>query len=316
MAEAKPERDFTKKVRRPFETVMETLLFLAAALSVVVTFAILWVLLSQSLQFFSFQDVSVVRFLTDTRWSPEFFSPDNPALGNYGIMPLLAGTLLVTLIALTVAIPLGLAIAIYLSEFAGPRAREVVKPTLELLAAVPTVIFGFFALNVVTPWLAALLLPFGIELPQLNTLSGGLVVGVLIIPYIASLAEDALRAVPNQLREGSLALGGTRLETAVRVVVPAAASGLAGAFILGMSRAIGETMVVAIAVGAKVNMTFDPTQSSSTITAWIAGQYKGEIEFGSVVYYSIYAAGLALLVLTLVFNLIAFWMSRKYREAY
>ena len=297
-------RDFTKRQFRPVETVIESTLFLAAAASIVITAAILYVLLEGSFQFFD--KVPLVTFLTDTQWTPLFENP------RYGIAPLLTGTLVSTLVALTLAVPVGIMVAIYLSEFAGPRARESIKPILELLAGVPTVIFGFFALQFVTP----LLKTFIPGLPSFNLLSAGLVIGVLIIPYIASVSEDAMRAVPNSLREGAFAMGATRMETAFGVVVPAAFSGIAGAFVLGMSRAVGETMVVAIAGGQQPNLTLDPTKPAATITAYIAQVAKGDLPHKTLEYYSIYAAGLSLLALTLVFNLVAFWLNRKYREAY
>jgi phosphate transport system permease protein len=217
-----------------------------------------------------------------------------------------------TLVALAVAVPLGLLVAIYLSEFADARAREIIKPTLELLAGVPTVVYGYFALLMVTPFLQKLI-P---GLPGFNLLSAGIVMGLMIIPYIASLSEDALRAVPSNLRDGSLALGATRLETAFRVVLPAAVSGVVGAIVLGMSRAVGETMIVVIAGGQQPQIVTSPTQQGATVTAFIAQVALGDLPFGSLEYQSIFAAGLALLVLTLVFNLAAFALYRKYREAY
>lgn len=287
------------------ERVIEGALFAAAALSIIITVSIVYVLLSESLHFFA--EVPVSKFVTDTVWSPLFENP------RYGIAPLLCGTLLSTLVALALAVPLGLMVAVYLSEFASVRAREIIKPVLELLAAVPTVIFGYFALLVVTPFLRATILP---DLPAFNILSAGLVIGVLIIPYIASLSEDAMRAVPNALREGSFAMGATRLETAFNVVFPAAVSGIAGACVLGMSRAVGETMVVAIAGGQQANLSIDPTKPAATITAYIAQVAKGDIAVQTLEYYSIFAAGLALLVITLCFNLIAYWLHRTFREEY
>lgn len=297
-------RDFTRKRVLIGERVIEGLLFAAAAAAILITVCIVYVLVSESLRFFA--QVPVAKFVTDTVWAPLFAEP------RYGIAPLLCGTLLATLVALAVAVPMGLMVAIYLSEFASPRAREIIKPVLELLAGVPTIIFGYFALLVVTPFLRT----FIPDLPTFNILSAGLVIGVLIVPYIASLSEDAMRAVPNSLREGSFALGATRLETAFSVVAPAATSGIAGAFVLGMSRAVGETMVVAIAGGQKPNLTFDPTESAATITAFIAQVAKGDIQHGTLDYYSIFAAGLALMVLTLVFNIIAFALQRALREKY
>jgi len=302
------ERDFTKTKLRWGERLMESLLFVAAALAIAIVLGIVYVVVSESAKFFS--QVSIVEFLTSTTWTPLF---DNP---QYGIAPLLTGTFMSTLVALAVAVPLGLLVAVYLSEFAGPRARESIKPTLELLAAVPTVVYGYFALLFVTPLLQQWLRPFGIELPSFNLLSAGLVMGLMIIPYIASLSEDAMRAVPRSMREGSFAMGATRLETAFRVVVPAAVSGVVGAVILGMSRAIGETMIVVVAGGTQPQMVAHPAQQGATVTAFIAQVALGDLPFGTLEYNSIFAAGLALLALTLVFNFIAFWLQRRFREAY
>ncbi len=302
------ERDFTKTKLRWGERLMEGLLFAAAALAIAIVVGIVYVVLSESTKFFS--HVSIAEFLTSTTWTPLF---DNP---HYGIAPLLSGTFMATLVALAVAVPLGLLVAIYLSEFAGHRTRETLKPTLELLAAVPTVVYGYFALLFVTPLLQQWLRPFGVELPSFNLLSAGLVMGLMIIPYIASLSEDAMRAVPRSMREGSFAMGATRLETAFRVVVPAAVSGVIGAVILGMSRAIGETMIVVVAGGQMPQMVTSPTQQGATVTAFMAQVALGDLPFGTLEYNSIFAAGLALLVLTLLFNFFAFWLQRRFREAY
>jgi phosphate transport system permease protein len=302
------ERDFTRTKLRVGERIMEGLLFVAAALAVAIVVGIIYVVISESAKFFS--HVSVIEFLTSTTWTPLF---DNP---QYGIAPLLSGTFMATLVALAVAVPLGLLVAIYLSEFAGNRTRETIKPTLELLAAVPTVVYGYFALLFVTPLLQGWLRPLGIELPSFNLLSAGMVMGLMIIPYIASLSEDAMRAVPRSMREGSFAMGATRLETAFRVVVPAAVSGVVGAVILGMSRAIGETMIVVVAGGQMPQMVTAPTQQGATVTAFMAQVALGDLPFGTLEYNSIFAAGLALLALTLLFNVIAFWLQRRFREAY
>jgi len=298
------ERDFTKKRLRLGETAMESLLFLASAAAIAVVVGILYVVISESAFFFS--EVSILEFVTDTQWTPLFED------AHYGIAPLLTGTFMSTLVALAVAVPLGLLVAIYLSEFASGGARESIKPTLELLAGVPTVVYGYFALLFVTPILQSII-P---GLPGFNLLSAGLVMGLMIIPYIASLSEDALRAVPRALREGSFAMGATRLETAFRVVVPAAVSGVVGAIILGMSRAVGETMIVVVAGGQQPQMVVSPTQQGATVTAFIAQVALGDIEHGSLEYQSIFAAGLALLVITLLFNFIAFGLQRRFREAY
>lgn len=298
------ERDFTKKKVRWGESLMEGLLFAAAAAAVAIVIGIVYVVVSESTKFFA--QVSVVEFLTSTTWTPLF---DNP---QYGIAPLLTGTFMSTLVALSVAVPLGLLVAIYLSEFASTRTRETIKPTLELLAAVPTVVYGYFALLFVTPLLQRVI-P---GLPSFNLLSAGIVMGLMIIPYIASLSEDAMRAVPRAMREGSFAMGATRLETAFRVVVPAAISGVVGAVILGMSRAIGETMIVVVAGGQLPQMVLHPAQQGATVTAFIAQVALGDLPFGTLEYNSIFAAGLALLVLTLMFNFVAFYLQRRFREAY
>lgn len=287
------------------ERAIETILFLCATSSVLVTLGIVGVLVFESAAFFA--HVPVFTFLTDTMWTPLFADP------RYGILPLLSGTLLSTFVALCVAAPLGLTMAVYLSEFANANVREIVKPILELLSGVPTVVFGFFALLFVTPLLQATILP---KLPGFNILSAGIVIGIMILPYVASLSEDALRAVPNGLRDGSLAMGATTLETAFKVVLPAAISGVAAAFVLGISRAVGETMVVAIAAGQQPNLTIDPTQPAATITAYIVQVALGDLPHGSIGYQSIFAAGLTLLAITLVFNIFAFWLRAKFREAY
>jgi phosphate transport system permease protein len=293
-----------RRVMRMNEKLVEFLLFLCAASSVFITAAIVGVLVYESYGFF--RHVPIVEFLTDTMWTPLFSEP------RYGILPLLCGTLLTTVVAMCVAGPLGLTAAIYLSEFASPPVREVVKPTLELLSGVPTVVYGFFALLFVTP----LLQRFIPGLPGFNVLSAGIVMGIMIIPYVASLSEDAMRAVPNALRDGSLALGATRLETALMVVFPSALSGIAAAFVLGISRAVGETMVVAIAAGQQPNLTFDPREPAATVTAYIVQVALGDLPHGSIGYQTIFAAGLTLLLITLVFNVIAFWLRAKFREAY
>ena len=280
-------------------------LFVAAASSVLVTLGIVGTLAYESHGFF--QHVPISKFLFDTQWTPLF---DNP---RYGILPLLSGTLLSTVVALAVAAPLGMIIAIYLSEFAPPRLREVVKPILELLSGVPTVVYGFFALLFVTPLLQKTILP---SLPAFNILSAGIVIGIMILPIIVSLSEDAMRAVPQTLRDGSLALGATTYESAVKVVFPAAFSGIASAFVLALSRAVGETMIVAIAAGQQPNLTLDPREPAATITAYIVQVALGDLPHGSVGYQSIFAAGLVLFLMTLGFNFVAFWLRRRFREAY
>jgi phosphate transport system permease protein len=293
-----------RRARKRRERLIEGLLFVAAASSVFVTLAIVFVLVYESLGFF--KTVPLTDFLFGTTWTPLFSDP------KYGILPLLCGTMLSTVVALLFVGPIGLATAIYLSEFASPRTREIIKPILEMLSGVPTVIYGFFALLFVTPLLQKIV-P---DLPGFNVLSAGIVIGIMIIPYVASLSEDAMRAVPQTLRDGSFALGATRFETALKVVLPAATSGVAAAFILGMSRAVGETMVVAIAAGQQPNLTFDPREPAATITAYIVQVALGDLPHGSIAYQTIFAAGLTLLVVTLLFNIAGFWLRHKFREAY
>ena len=292
------------RFRKARDRVIEGVLLLAALVAVFTTLAIVIVLVVESLPFF--RVVSIVDFLTDTMWIPLFAEP------RYGILPLVAGTLVTTLVALAVAIPCGTIIAIYLSEFAPYKLRETIKPALELLGAVPTVVYGYFALMIVTPFLQKLI-P---GLPGFNMLSAGLVIGVMIIPYVASVSEDAMRAVPNFMREGSYAMGATRFQTATRVVVPGALSGIAAAYILGISRAVGETMVVAIAAGLQPNLTWDPTEPAATITAFIVQVSLGDLPHDSIGYQSIFAAGLVLMLMTLVFNIAGFSLTRKFRETY
>jgi phosphate transport system permease protein len=286
------------------EWVIETLLFLAAASSVLITVGIVGVLVYESSAFF--EHVSLKEFLTGTEWTPLFANP------KYGILPLVTGTLVVTAVALLVAITAGTVIAIWLSEYAPHRAREIVKPVLELLSAVPTVVYGYFALMLVTPMLQKLI-P---NLPGFNMLSAGLVIGVMIIPYVSTLSEDAMHAVPMSTREGSYAMGATRVQTAWKVVVPSALSGVTAAYILGISRALGETMVVAIAAGQQPKLTLDPTEPASTITAYIVQVSLGDLPHASTGYQSIFAAGLTLMVMTLLFNIGGYVLRKRYREAY
>lgn len=283
---------------------IESLLFLAAASSVFVTLGILVILIVESVPFF--EHVSFKEFALGTEWTPLFANP------KFGILPLLAGTFLTTLIALSVAIPVGTIIAVFLSEYAPPRVRESLKPILELLAAVPTVVYGYFALLFVSP----ILQKFFPQMSGFNALSAGLVMGIMIVPYVSSLSEDAMRAVPGYLREGSFAVGATRLQTSFRVVLPAAFSGVMSAYILAISRALGETMVVAIAAGLQPNLTMNPVEPVATITAFIVQVSLGDVPHGSIGYQSIYVAGLTLMLLTLTFNLVGFALRRKFREAY
>ncbi len=286
------------------ERVIEAVLFAAAAVSVLTTLGIVYVLVSESIHFFA--NVSIVDFLTDTQWTPLFDD------AHFGIMVLVSGTLVSSLVALSVAVPMGTVIAIYLSEFAGSRVREVAKPILELLGGIPTIVFGYFALLMVTPLLQKVF-P---ELPGFSLLSAGLVMGIMIVPYIASLSEDAMRAVPMSLREGSYAMGAGRLHTAVHVVVPAAFSGLAASYILAVSRAVGETMILAVAAGMQPNLTWNPMEPAATITSYIVQVALGDLPHGSVGYQTIFAAGLTLLLITLLFNIFGQWLRRKFRENY
>ena len=294
-----------KNIRRHFkERVIEFMLMLAALSAVATTVAIVAILLYESLSFF--RAVSIVDFFTDTQWTPLFED------AHYGIMPLVSGTITTSAVALLVAIPVGTVAAIYLSEFASHKTREICKPILELLVGVPTVVFGYFALLFVTPMLQKIF-P---ELPSFNMLGPGIVMGIMIIPYIASVAEDAMRAVPMSMREGSYAMGATRFQTAVRVVAPAATSGIIAAYILGISRAVGETMVVAIAAGQQPTLTFNPMEAAATITAFIVQVAMGDLPHGSIGYQSIFAAGLVLAFMTLFLNLLGHLVRKKYREIY
>ncbi len=292
-------------VRRTLkERAIGAALFLAGAISILTTAGIVIVLVVESAGFF--RRVSVVEFLTGTRWTP-LFQPQ-----HFGVLPLVAGSFLVAVIASVVALPLGLGAAIYLSEYAPRRARAILKPTLEILAGVPTVVYGYFALTFVTPMLQPLI-P---DLSVFNALSAGIVVGVMILPLVASLSEDAMVAVPRSLREGSYALGATRFETAARVVTPAALSGIVASFILAVSRAVGETMAVVLAAGMTPNLTFDPRQSIETMTAYIVQVSLGDTPFGSIEYQSIFAVGLALFVVTLLMNIFGRWFLKRYRQVY
>jgi len=280
-----------KKYRQIKEKLIEFFLFLCALSSILVTFAIVYTLLSEALPFF--QIVSLKEFLTETEWTPLFENP------KYGILPLLSGTLTTTIIALLIAIPFGVITSVYLSEFATSKVREIFKPLLELLAAVPTVVYGYFAMLFITPILQKIF-P---ELGAFNALSAGLVMGVMIIPYVSSLSEDAMRAVPQTLREGSLALGASKFQTSFGVVIPSAFSGIASAFVLAVSRAIGETMVVAIAAGLQPRFSFNPMDSTETLTAYIVQVSLGDLPHGSIGYQTIYVAGLSLFIFTLMLNL-------------
>ena len=293
-----------RRLRIVRERFIETLLMLAALVSVFTTLAIVTILVKESAVFF--RQVPLWDFLTDTQWTPLFDD------AHFGVMVLLSGTLTSSLVALAIAIPLGTVIAIYLSEFAPFSVREVAKPFLELLGGVPTIIYGYFALLFVTPLLQQLI-P---GLPGFNLLSAGIVMGIMIIPYVSSISEDAMRAVPMSMREGSYAMGATRYQTALRVVVPAAFSGLASAYILGISRAVGETMILAVAAGMQPNLTFNPLEPAATVTAYIVQVALGDLPHGSIGYQTIFAAGLTLMLFTLACNIAGHMLRRKFREAY
>ncbi|MBK8503348.1 MAG: phosphate ABC transporter permease subunit PstC [Saprospiraceae bacterium] len=272
--------------------------------TILTTIAIIWVLLSQSFVFF--KHVSIIEFLTETEWTPLF------SIKKYGILPLLTGTISTTLVAILVALPLGITIAIYLSEYAPKIIRNLFKPALEILAAVPTVVYGFFALTVVTPFLKNIF-P---EISTFNALSAGLVMGIMIIPMVSSLSEDALRAVPNSLREAAFGMGSTRLQTSFKVLVPAASSGIIVSVILAISRAIGETMIVAIAAGQQPNLTLNPLETVETITAFIVQVSLGDVPHGSIEYQTIFAAGLMLFLFTFILNNISHYLKEKFQEKY
>ena len=293
---------------------MRSLLFFSAFVSVVTTGAIVFVLISESILGFGdevafFQEVSLWDFLTDTEWAPQY--------GKFGILPLLVGTMWVTGIAALIGIPIGLTTAVYLSEFATPRTRSIVKPTLEILAGIPTVVFGYFGLIFVTPLLVGPLGSLlGIEADAFNALSAGLVVGVMIIPMVSSLSEDVIRAVPRGLREAAYALGATRYEVSVKVVLPAALSGILASFLLAISRALGETMAVTIAGGTRATLSYNPFSQICTMTANIVSMAGSDAPTGSVQYRGLYAVALTLFVITLSMNVLSQFILKKYREVY
>tara|TARA_B100000902_G_scaffold113442_1_gene114565 strand:- start:1 stop:927 length:927 start_codon:yes stop_codon:yes gene_type:complete len=290
--------------RNLIERMIEFSLLCSGIVAIFITLAIIYVLVSEAIPFF--QHVSMKDFLTDTVWTPNY------SIKHYGILPLISGTLTTTGIALIVAVPLGTITAIYLSEFASHKVREVIKPILELLVGVPTVVFGYFALMLVTPMLQKIY-P---DLTTFNMLGPGIVMGIMIVPYIASVAEDSMRAVPMAIREGAYAMGATRFQTAIKVVTPAAISGIVAAYILAISRAVGETMIVAIAAGQQPNFTFNPVESAATITSYIVSVALGDLEHGGIGYQSIFAAGLTLLIMTLLINILGHMVRKKYAERY
>lgn len=286
------------------EKIIEKALAACALLTILTTVGIILILLVEAIGFF--QEVSIVDFLTDTQWTPLFTKK------SYGILPLLSGTFLTTVIAIAVALPVGLTIAIYLNEYAPKRFKKVLKPLLEVLAVVPTVVYGFFALMIVTPFLKS----FIPGLSGFNALSPGIVMGIMIIPFVSSLSEDALSAVPDSLRQASFGMGSTKFQTAFRVMVPAASSGIIVSAILAISRAIGETMIVAIAAGQQPRFTFDPTVPIETITAYIVQVSMGDVPYGTLAYKTIFAAGITLFVFTFILNNISYWIKTRYQEKY
>jgi phosphate transport system permease protein len=293
-----------RRITKIKERAVEMGLLLSALSSIFITLSIVFILFYEALGFF--KDVSLWEFLTGKQWTPLFAQP------KFGILPLVTGTLLVTGIAVSVALPIGIIVAVYLSEYAPFKIKEVVKPILELLAAVPTVVYGYFALLFLTP----ILQKFIPNLSGFNALSPGIIMGIMIIPYVSSVSEDAMKAVPMYIREGSYAMGATKFQTAFKVVIPAAFSGIAAAFIIGISRAIGETMVVAIAAGMMPNLTFNPIEPIQTLTAYIVGISLGDVPHGTIEYKTIFAAGITLFLMTLFLNILGFWFRRRIREVY
>ncbi|TWU23193.1 Phosphate transport system permease protein PstC [Novipirellula galeiformis] len=287
------------------DRLVRVMLFLSASLSIAITFAIIFVLFRETFRFFGMDGVSVGKFLGSAKWSPLFS-------GEIGIWPLVAGTMLVTTVAMVVALPLGLVTAIYLSEYAPRKLRAVLKPTLEILAGIPTVVYGYFALTVITPGLKFLHEGFNV----FNAFSAGLAVGILCLPTVCSLSEDALHAVPRSLRDGAYGLGGTRFDVATKVVVPAALSGLVSAFLLAIARAIGETMIVALAAGATAQMTADPRNEIQTMTGWMVQMALGDASHEGMEYYSMYAVAAVLFVITFSLTVLGNVVRKRFREAY
>jgi phosphate transport system permease protein len=291
-------------MRKLKEQIIEKALLFSALITILTTVGIIWVLFAESFSFF--KEVSVIDFLTDTKWTPLY------AEKHFGILPLITGTLLTTLIAVALALPVGLTIAVYLNEYAPPKFSKSIKPMLEILAAVPTVVYGYFALIVVTPFLQKII-P---GMAGFNALSPGIVMGIMIIPFISSLSEDALRAVPNSLREASYGMGSTRFQTAFKVLVPAASSGIISSVILALSRAIGETMIVAIAAGQQPRFTLNPLVPIETITTYIVQVSSGDVPNDSLEFKTIFAAGFSLFIFTFILNNISFWINKKFRQQY
>ena len=303
------EIDLTARTRRPGEQIIKILLASSAFLSIAITAGIVVALFAPLVTFF--QNVGIVEFLTGTTWTAGFGAKSSWTDKEWGVLPLVMGTLSTTLIALLVAVPLGLGAAMYLSEYATDRVRKVIKPILEILAGVPTVVYGVIALTILTPILRGFL-----DVDIFNNLAPGIVMGFMIVPTVASLSEDAMSAVPRSMREGSYALGANRMQTTVRIVFPAALSGIVAAIVLGLSRAVGETMIVAIAAGSQPRFTLDPFVGAQTMTAFIAQVASGDAPQGSPVYYSLFAVGALLFVITLVINMFSIAMVRRFRQAY
>ncbi len=294
-----------KKIRLG-ETVIQSLLFIAGVLSIFITITLVYELGKEALLFFGNPDVTFGKFFGTTKWQP--------GIGQYGIWPLVTSTLITSLIAMTISLPLGLAAALYLSEYASPKVRSVLKPILEILAGIPTVVYGFFALLFVTPIIRSIFGEDNVEI--YNMASAGLVMGIMILPLISSMSEDSFSAVPRPLREGAYAMGATKLETSLQVVLPAALSGIGAAVILGISRAIGETMIVAVAAGSGPNFTLNPFEAAETMTGNIARISGGDLSYGSIDYTSLFAIAMMLFLVTLVLNLISQWVVQRFREQY
>ncbi len=294
-----------KKKLRPGESLIQALLFLAGFLSIFITVAIVYELGKEAWLFFGNPDVTLAKFFGTTEWSP--------GIGKYGIWPLVTATLITSAIAICVSLPLGLAAALYLSEYASPKARSTLKPILEILAGIPTVVYGYFALLFMTPLLQNI---FGNRVEVYNMASAGIVMGIMILPLISSMSEDALSAVPRALREGAYAMGATKYETSIQVVLPAALSGVGAAVIIGVSRAIGETMIVAIAAGSGPNFTFNPFRAAETMTGHIARISGGDLSYNSIDYTSLFAIALMLFLVTLILNLISQTVINRFRQRY
>jgi phosphate transport system permease protein len=303
MDQSKP-LDLSKRLR-PGESIIQSLLFLAGILSIFITLAIVYELGKEALLFFNDPDVTLGKFLGTTKWQP--------GIGQYGIWALVSATLVTSSIAILISLPLGLASAVYLSEYASPKARSILKPILEILAGVPTVVYGYFALLFITPILKSI---FGDGIQVYNMLSAGMVMGIMILPLISSMSEDALSAVPRALREGAYAMGATKFETSAQVVLPAALSGIGAAVIIGISRAVGETMIVAVASGSGPNFSFNPLEAAETMTGHIARISGGDLSYNSIDYTSLFAIALMLFLVTLVLNLISQWVVKRFREQY